>query len=426
MLQRRKRMSLKIEPHAGGGKSEVRRLKLLLLWIAVVMAMLVDGGSVLGCWKPGGCGVTVYAATPVEELIREQAERLPLDQVEQYWSGLMKQYGGYFPDAQPPSFMDLLLGAKDISLSSIFSGLLRYFFHELIYGGKLLASIVILSVFSMLLETLQSSFEKNNVSKIAYAISFMVLMIMAVNSFNLAIGYAKSAISDMTHFMIAVVPLLLTLLASMGNVVSVSVMHPLIVFMVHAVGTAIYFVVFPLLFFSAVLHIVSALSDKYKVTQLANLLRKISLGCLGIFVTVFLGVISVQGGTGAIADGVTIRTAKYIAGNFVPVVGRLFSDASETVIGASLLVKNAVGLSGVVIILVLCAFPAIKIIALAFIYNLSAAVMQPLGDHPMIACLETIGKSLIYVFAALAAVGLMFFFAITILIAAGNVSVMMR
>jgi stage III sporulation protein AE len=311
-------------------------------------------------------------------------------------------------------------------MSSLFSGIFRYFFHELLYNGKLLASIVILTIFSMLLETLQSSFEKNTVSKVAYAITFMVLMIMAINSFSVAIGYANSAIADMIHFMVAVIPLLLTLLASMGNVVSVSVMHPLIVFMIHAVGTGIYLVVFPLLFFSAVLHIVSSLSDKYKVTQLANLLRTVSIGCLGVFVTVFLGVISVRGAGSAVVDGVTIRTAKYIAGNFVPVVGRMFSDASETVIGASLLVKNAIGLAGVAIIIMLCAFPALKIMALALIYNLSAAIMQPLGDNPMISCLETIGKSMIYVFAALAVVGLMFFLAITILITAGNLSVMMR
>ncbi|MFB6362632.1 stage III sporulation protein AE [Paenibacillus elgii] len=390
----------------------------LLLGMAFLSALMLDGGA--------GCCGAAYAAVPAEELVREQAQRLPLDQVEQFWSRLTRQYGGYFPDSRAPSFMELLLGAKDFGLGSVFSGLFKYLFHELLYNGKLLVSIVILTVFSMLLETLQSSFEKNNVSKIAYAISFLVLMIMAVNSFSVAIGYAKSAITDMIHFMIAVVPLLLTLLASMGNVVSVTVLHPLIVFMIHAVGTAIYFIVFPLLFFSAVLHIVSSLSDKYKVTQLANLLRNVSVGCLGVFVTVFLGVVSVQGIGSAAADGVTIRTAKYIAGNFVPVVGRLFSDASETVIGASLLVKNAVGLAGVVILLVLCAFPALKILALAFIYNVSAAVMQPLGDNPMISCLETIGKSLIFVFAALAVVGLMFFLAITIVIAAGNVSVMMR
>ncbi|MCP3773339.1 stage III sporulation protein AE [Paenibacillus sp. MZ04-78.2] len=403
--------------HSCGRLAASGTLRLGLL-LGMALALMLDGGA--------GCCGAAYAAVPAEELIREQAQRLPLDQVEQFWSRLTRQYGGYFPDSRAPSFMELLLGAKDFGLGSVFSGLFKYLFHELLYNGKLLVSIVILTVFSMLLETLQSSFEKNNVSKIAYAISFLVLMIMAVNSFSVAIGYAKSAITDMIHFMIAVVPLMLTLLASMGNVVSVTVLHPLIVFMIHAVGTAIYFIVFPLLFFSAVLHIVSSLSDKYKVTQLANLLRNVSVGCLGVFVTVFLGVVSVQGIGSAAADGVTIRTAKYIAGNFVPVVGRLFSDASETVIGASLLVKNAVGLAGVVILLVLCAFPALKILALAFIYNVSAAVMQPLGDNPMISCLETIGKSLIFVFAALAVVGLMFFLAITIVIAAGNVSVMMR
>ncbi|PZE22215.1 stage III sporulation protein AE [Paenibacillus xerothermodurans] len=366
------------------------------------------------------------ASGPVEQIIQEQAERLQTDQVEQYWNQLMNKYGGYFPDSKTPTFVELLTGTKEFDMSAIFSGILRYFFHELLYNGKLLASIVILTMFSMVLETLQSSFEKNTVSKVAYAIAFMVLMIMAINSFSVAIGYANSAISDMIHFMLAVIPLLLTLLASMGNVVSVSVLHPLIVFMIHAVGTAIYLVVFPLLFFSAVLHIVSSLSDKYKVSQLANLLRTVSIGCLGVFVTVFLAVISIRGAGSAVVDGVTIRTAKYLAGNFVPVVGRMFSEASETVIGASLLVKNAVGLAGVVIIIVLCAFPALKIMALALIYNLSAAVMQPLGNNPIITCLETIGKSLIYVFAALAAVGLMFFLALTILITAGNLSVMMR
>ena len=338
----------------------------------------------------------------------------------------MKEYGGYFPESKPPTFMELLLGTKGISMKSIFKGLLSYVFHEIIINGKLLASIVVLTVFSMILETLQSSFERNTVSKLGYTITYMVLIIIAINSFSVAIGYAKTAISSMIQFMIAIMPLLLTLLASMGNVTSVAILHPLIVFMIHSVGTAIYVFVFPLLFFSAVLHIVSSLSDKFKVTQLANLLRTVSLSMLGVFVTVFLGVISIQGTAGAVRDGVAIRTAKYITGNFVPVVGRLFSDATETVIGASLLVKNAIGLVGVVILVLLCAFPAIKILTLAFIYNLSAALMQPLGDSPIIACLQTIGKSLIYVFAALAAVSLMFFLALTIMITISNVSVMMR
>lgn len=378
----------------------------------------------MGLWL--GLSSSLTAESPTDIIIQEQANRLNTEPVEQYWDKLMKEYGGYFPESKPPTFMELLLGTKGISMKSIFKGLLSYVFHEIIINGKLLASIVVLTVFSMILETLQSSFERNTVSKLGYTITYMVLIIIAINSFSVAIGYAKTAISSMIQFMFAIMPLLLTLLASMGNVTSVAILHPLIVFMIHSVGTAIYVFVFPLLFFSAVLHIVSSLSDKFKVTQLANLLRTVSLSMLGVFVTVFLGVISIQGTAGAVRDGVAIRTAKYITGNFVPVVGRLFSDATETVIGASLLVKNAIGLVGVVILVLLCAFPAIKILTLAFIYNLSAALMQPLGDSPIIACLQTIGKSLIYVFAALAAVSLMFFLALTIMITISNVSVMMR
>lgn len=367
------------------------------------------------------------AAGPEMTSVQDQVKQLPTDQIETYWNKLTKEYGGFFPDSRTPTLMEMILpGGEGFSISTIFQGLARYLFHEILYNGKLLVSIVILTVFSVILETLQSAFEKNAVSKVAYAIAYMVLIIIAINSFSVAIGYAKSAIESMIHFMMAMVPLLLTLLASMGNVATVSVMHPLIVFMIHTVGTLIYTVVFPLLFFSAVLYIVSSLTDKYKVTQLASLLRTISVGLLGFVLTVFLGVISVQGATSSVTDGVTIRTAKYITGNFVPVVGRMFSDAADTVITASLLVKNAIGLAGVIVIIFLCAFPALKILTLALIYNLAAAVMQPLGDSPIVTCLKTIGKSMIYVFAALASVGLMFFFAITIMLTAGNLTVMLR
>ena len=96
--------------------------------------------------------------------------------------------------------------------------------------------------------------------------------------------------------------------------------------------------------------------------------------------TVFLGVISVQGTSSAVADGVTIRTAKFVTGNFIPVVGRMFTDAADTVINASVLLKNTVGMAGVIILLLITTFPAIKILIISFIYKLSASLLQPLGE----------------------------------------------
>ncbi|URN94264.1 MAG: stage III sporulation protein AE [Candidatus Pristimantibacillus lignocellulolyticus] len=402
----------------------MRVVSRLLTWIIMIL--------LLTCFSPlaeaSSTPSDEYSSDMTSKWVEEQVNSLDTKTIEQYWEQMGEEYRQYFPNNQLPTINELMFSdeGNKFEASTIIKGLFAYFIQEIIYNSKLLIIIVMLAVFSMMLETLQNAFERNAISKVAYSIVFMVLVTIAINSFSVAIGYAKEAIEEMITFMLAMIPLLLTLLASMGGVVTVSVMHPLIIFMIHVVGTLIYLVVFPLLFFSAVLHIVSAMTDRFKVTHLANMLRGIAVTLLGILLTVFLGVISVQGATSSITDGVALRTAKFVTGNFVPVVGKMFSDAADTILSASLVAKNAIGLAGVIVLLIICAFPAIKIVALALIYHIAGAIMQPLGDSPIAACLQTIGKTMLYVFAALAAVSLMFFLAITIIITAGNATVMVR
>src|SRR5690554_3914233 len=80
-----------------------------------------------------GCVGSVMAESPTESVIRSQTEQLPTEQIDQYWNELIQEYGGYFPDNQPPSFMELIVpGGKGLSFSQILNGLLRYFFHEIL------------------------------------------------------------------------------------------------------------------------------------------------------------------------------------------------------------------------------------------------------------------------------------------------------
>lgn len=366
-------------------------------------------------------------STIQNDLVQKQLDYIETDNIEQYWRNIYENYNGFLPENETPSIFDLVLDSREgFDLKGAVLGFLNYFVFEIVQNVKLLGTIAILAVFCMVLQYMQTAFEQNTVSKVAYAVAYLVLIILAINSFAVAMDTAKSTISSMVNFMLALIPLMLTLLGVMGNFASVAVFHPLIVFLVHFIGTIVYTVIFPLLFFSAVLGIVSSYAEQYPLTHLAKLLRNVSMSALGIFLTVFLGVVSVQGAATAVTDGVTIRTAKYVTGNFVPVVGGMFAEAADTVVGASLLVKNAVGMSGVIILLFICAFPALKILALALIYSFTGAVMQPLGDSPIIHCLDTIGKGLITIFAAMATVGLMFFIALTIIVTAGNMSVMLR
>src|SRR5699024_11237228 len=98
----------------------------------------------------------------------------------------------------------------------------------------------------------------------------------------------------MSSFMIALIPLILGLLATFGQALTISFFHPMIILLIHLSGILVSTIILPLLLLAALLLIVSSLSDYYKVTHLASLFRTISLGMLGAFLTIFLGVMSVR------------------------------------------------------------------------------------------------------------------------------------
>ncbi|MFB5165131.1 MULTISPECIES: stage III sporulation protein AE [Bacillaceae] len=368
----------------------------------------------------------VQASSPNDQLVQKQMEQLDISEIRQYWEDIVTKYGGFLPESQKGSIAEFLSGEKQLSLKEWLIAFGKFLFYELQANGKLLGTLILLTVFSMVLQSLQNAFEQQTVSKVAYAVVYMVLLIIALNSFRVAMDYALDAVQTMSHFMIAMIPLLLALLASSGGVISAAFFHPIILFLMNTTGTIVEYVTLPLLFLAALLSIVSTLTDHYKVTQLAELLTKVGIGILGVILTIFLGVMSVKGATSAIADGIALRTAKFVTGNFIPVVGKMFTDAADTVVTASMLLKNTVGIVGVVILFIIAAFPALKIFAIAFIYKVSAAVMQPLGGGPVISCLSIMSKSIAYVFASLAIVSLMFFLSLTIIITAGNITMMVR
>lgn len=361
-----------------------------------------------------------------KELMEEELNTLDVTEIERFWEGLINEYGGFLPELERGNWQDFLQQFGEFSLSQIFQGFAAFAFHELSVNGRLVGLLIMLTIFSMFLQSLQNAFEKSTVAKIAYAVVFMVLIIIALNSFQVVITYATETVQKIIDFTLAIVPLLLALVATSGGVVSASFFHPVIVFLANTSGIFVKTIILPMLFLSTLLSIISTLTEHYKLTQLAGLLRNWSIGLLGIFMTVFLSVVSLQGTMTAVADGVAIRTAKFVTGNFIPVVGRMFTDATDTVISASIVLKNSIGIAGVILLLLITLFPVIKILVIAFIYKFSAAILQPLGGGPIITCLDVISKCIFYLFAAVGIVAIMFFLSLTIIILAGNLTMMVR
>ncbi|WP_067728097.1 stage III sporulation protein AE [Oceanobacillus damuensis] len=374
----------------------------------------------------GQPSISASAAPDEVEIQDAILQEISLDGVKGYWDNLANDYGGFLPDLEKTSIYEFIKSEDSFSLKNTTIAFIEYMLHELIMNGKLLGSLFMLTLFSVLLQTMHTAFESSAVSKIAYFVIYLVLIFIALNSFYLAVSYTQEAIEAMKGFMIALLPLVLGMMSTFGNVISVSFFHPVIIFLINFSGILVSTFILPLLFLSALLLIVSSMNDNYKVTHLANLFRSVALGTLGVFLTIFLGVISVQGAAAAIQDGIAMKTAKFITGNFIPVVGRTFTDAADTILSASLILKNAVGMAGLLIVLFIVLFPAIKIAAIALIYKLAAAALQPIGGGPVISTLNTISNYILYILACLLAVSLMFLLAIVIIVSASNITILMR
>ena len=363
----------------------------------------------------------------LEEQINEQLDNLNLTEIEEFIRQIDQEIGQYIPEI---SISETIQGIRDgeisLRLGDIFNGILRFIFREFITHSSLLGKLIVLAMICVLLQNLQSSFVESTIGRLSYGITYLLLITIAVSSFILVIETGRLAIERMVFFVQALLPILLTLLAAMGGFTSAAFIHPFMAVAIAAILTIINTIVFPMIHFYAVLSVVSHISEKFKVSQLAALIKDVTMGIMMLCMTLFVGALGFQGVTGVVADSLALRTAKFLTGAFIPVVGSMLTDALEAVIGTSILLKNAIGLVGVLVLLVIWVFPMLQILVIGIIYRLAGALVQPFGESQIGNALETMSKCINLVFAAVAAVGLMFFIGMSIIIALGNVTVMMR
>jgi len=361
-----------------------------------------------------------------EDIISQQLDNLDVSDIDQFIKDLNNKYGEIMPEQNIRQLIDRLRSEKSFDFRSFFKTLALYIFREISANFHLLGQLIALSVVCAILKNINEAFENGSVSKITYSVVFLVLIIIAVQSFTMAIRAGQEAISDMVSFIQALMPTIFTLLVSIGNLTSVAVFNPLIFMGITAASTWIKDILLPIIFFSAVLGVVNNVTDRFKVSMLASLLKQVCVFLLGLFLSIFLGVLVVQGAASAAVDGISIRTAKFASKNFIPIVGGIFSDTIDAIVGCSLILKNAIGITGMLVVLFITIYPIIKILAIVFIYKLAGAIIQPIGESSMVKCLDDMANSLILIFISVAAVAMMFFMAITVILASGNITVMMR
>lgn len=398
----------------------------LLLTLVLVLTGAVLAWPVNAAAAPTSGSDSAAVPTP-GDLAAEQLPGLSTGELDSFIAELNRETQGLLPDF---SLRDILAGLSGggfrANASALLQGIARLFCREVFANASLLGKLIALAVLCALLQHLQSAFEGETVGKVAYAVCYLVLATLAVGAFAVAVNAGRAVITDLIRFMQISTPLLLTLLAAMGGITSAPLFHGVVVVIINVVAVAVRDVILPLLLVAAVIDVVSNLVEGWKLSHLSGVIRQAATVTLGVLLCAFVGVMLVNGAVGSVGDGMALRTAKFMANTFVPVVGKMFADSAELVIGGSLILKNALGIAGTIAIFLVCAFPLIKMIAVVFIFRFAAALVQPVNPGRITECLNGLAGALNLVCVAVGAVAMMFFFSTAIIVAAGNFMTMIR
>lgn len=369
----------------------------------------------------------VYAdeAAPQSPVKADLLQEVDLSQMR----GFLEQLDSDVQKAMPGfslirTFEELKSGELSLKPENLGKTLLSVLGHQVLGTAPLIGKLLILAVLGAVLGQLQVAFD-GSVGKTAQVMTYLVLLSLAITSFKESLDIATGAIDQMVGLMQTMFPVILTLLVTMGNLTSAALFKPLIMGSLTVLATIIKTVILPLFFLAAVLKLFNNISEQFKLIKLAGLFEFAGKVALGGIMTVFIGVMTVQGVTGGVADSVVFRTAKYSA-DLVPVVGKFFKDAVELVITSGLLLKNAVGIVALLAIIIICLGPLIKILAMILVFRISAALIEPLGEKPLADSLQDMSKSLIFILVTVASVAVMFFMAVAVAVGTGTFSVMLH
>ncbi len=263
-------------------------------------------------------------------------------------------------------------------------------------------------------------------AKAARYAGLLMVMALLVSDLREHVALATETVDRMAGMMQAIFPLMVTLLAAVGGSASSAFYQPAVMAAAGAMTALVHQVTMPLSVSVAVLTMVGGLSEGLRVSRMCSLLRQAANWTLGFGFTIFIGVMSVQGVTAATVDGVSIRTAKYAIDNFVPIVGGMFSDTVDTLVGCSLVVNNAIGTFGLLLLLGALLTPLIRTVMTMFLYRAAAAFVEPLSNGPLCRTVGGYADVFSLLFIVQLSVGAMFFLLVAQLMTVGNLTVGMR
>lgn len=259
------------------------------------------------------------------KIIEEQQEELGinsfLDEVDKY-------KGEFFQDIDINQMLEEAITGT-VDNTTIFEKILSLLGEEVVTGVKSVLSILVVIVIHSVLKAISDNLENNNIGKLIYYVQYIIIVTIIMGSFSDILKMVQETSTNLVGFMNILVPLLVTLMISTGSITTTGIIEPIIMFLINFIGNIIQSLIIPLVLVFTSLVIISKISDQIQIDKMAKFLKSGIVWFLGIILTIFVGVVSLEGTLSSSVDGVTAKTTKAVVSSAIPVVRKDFRRCSR-------------------------------------------------------------------------------------------------
>ena len=358
----------------------------------------------------------------LEQNITTQLDNIDFSCIDEIINSLTTNISSLFDSTNfRDKITEILNGEFNGGFAEIFSFILNSLFDVLLEYMPFLASILAIAILGSILQSLKSGFAGKATGEVINFVLIGIIVILCANVLKELVGITTFTINSIKTQMEIIFPILLTLMSAMGGAVAVKVYQPAVAVLCSMIVQVFSSVILPLFAASSIFNIVGNLSTNIKLNKFVSFFSSLSKWVIASTFTIFVAFLSLQGLTASLFDGISIRTAKFAVKSYIPILGGYLSDGFDLILSSSLLIKNAIGVGGLILLICCILVPILKIVMLGFGLKLISAIIEPICDSKISNLTSSIAKSLNMLTASILAVAFMYFLTVGLVICTSNV-----
>ena len=267
-------------------------------------------------------------------------------------------------------------------------------------------AILVLGIAAALFVNFADLFQDHQVSDIAFYFVYMLLTAVLLRSFESGAGIVREILESVTTFMKLYIPTYIAAVGSASGIASATAYYQVLLFIVYLIERGYLTILLPAVYAYVLLTVINGVWMEEKLTLLLELLGKVVSVGIKATLGVITGFSMLQAMVSPVLDSLQSSMMKK-AVSAIPGIGGLTEGMFEMVVGSAILVKNSLGLYITLVLVLLCLVPLFKLLLLAGVVKISAALMGIISDKRMTNCADRVGSGNIMLLKlALSSVGM--------------------